>query len=88
MSEDERRKTKDEGNGTHEVIPFVVGASNGSLMMTPAPIGMILTLREWLMRYMWEDVGSGPEVRFTEQGNVGSVWSNGVSHIIWNSGRM
>jgi hypothetical protein len=38
------------------VKPFVVEASSGSLM-TPAPIGKMLTLRVWLMSYMRAEVG-------------------------------
>jgi hypothetical protein len=42
--------------------------------------------RLWLIMNMWSSVASGPAMRFTEHGNVGSVTENGGSHTIWNSG--
>ena len=43
---------------------------------------------EWLIRYMWSVVFSGPAMRSTLQGKLESVTLNGVSQIISNSGRM
>ena len=37
-------------NCTHDVTPFVVGASSGSLMIIP--VSKMLMLREWLIIYM------------------------------------
>lgn len=67
--------------GTDEPTELVESASMGSLTMTPARMGMMLTFREWLIMYMWDVGGSGPEVRLMEHGKVGSVWEKGVSQI-------
>jgi hypothetical protein len=72
------RRARDECGGTHEGTPFVVGASSGSdVRMSSSP--KTATFRLWLIMYMWSVVPSGPAIRFTEQGNVGSVELNGGS---------
>jgi hypothetical protein len=67
--------------GTHEGTALVVDASSRSGMITPSPIGMIFSFSEWLMRYMWSSVASGPWMRLTEQGNDALVTEKGVSQI-------
>ena len=52
------------------------------------PVSKMFMFKEWLIMYMWSSVESGPLMRSTLHGNVGSVTENGVSHTIWNSGRM
>ena len=66
---------------TYEERLLVVGASLGSLTITPPPIGMMFLLREWLIMYIWSAGERAPEIRSTEQGNEAFVTENGVSHI-------
>jgi hypothetical protein len=73
--------TKRRINNTYEVTLFVVGASMGSLTMTPSPMGMMFSLREWLIKYEWSAVDNGPAVRLTLHEKLGSVTLNGVSQI-------
>lgn len=69
---------------THDVTLFVVGASKGSLTITPSPTGNIFLLREWLIMYEWSATDKGPLIRSTLHGKFGSVTLKGVSQIYTN----
>ena len=69
------------GTTAHEATLLVVGASSGSLTITPSPMGMMLMLSEWLIIYEWSPTDNGPFMRSTSHGKLGSVTLKGVSQI-------
>lgn len=42
-------KMRELWNHTYEATPFVVGASRGSLIITPSPMGRMFLFKEWLI---------------------------------------